>query len=1534
MTRFATHAFARLAPKSPFAVLLPLLALLASPGGAEAQLSSCAGVADYSAEMALFGFSVENETSVGGGLVDIEVSAQVTNQDVGEFEWVRPEYDFSNLPYGVDPTTPVVPMQFQDVQPLSTVPAAFYMQMRLPSGNVDALIAALEAGEIPLIVRGDERLVMAEGVTLRIWGKNDDDNFDPDAGVFRFPLGQAPGVLAGYQPGDTWYILEDKTRYELENAPSEFASGRVIAVTSIDGDDESIWSYALDPVIEDDVLTDLVESGSFCTTDAHHIDWPVEESRVGETVPTATESRTVPIRFNGVDFFEGSIMVSGQMKGHLIKPKLQIRFREGEVYVNAGIESNVSFTGQIKAEGEVDFPPEEHTLWELCFALPDIVIGPVTIPLSLELEHILGTQANLKAGAVVAVQKSFKGGWHLEFDGRLPEGQRFSAESFQDKTPIEFTPPYLTDDTHAFGKVWTNLRTALKVGSKAPECDIPFVGELFAQVTAAGQLDVDPQWDPWWQMRHSASATLGFGLEPLGINIVHREVTHDFGLGDEILIPEVEEEEEEGGDGEEAAARAVAAGAVTPRRSGVDQRWAVSFDESTAINDVAQTRATELADQSVLLITRGNQGTQNELMKLDRYGALEWNERYRVGREPQDVVAMPDGGFMVVGDTLWLARHDADGNLLWNNEIDFSDPEGAFFDTCRPKAITSAIDGDGRTGALVAGIILRPPNSDACIVRVDADGNVLWTRIFEGERNQVINDVTTTSDGGFALAGSTIFGPAIANNNSLAIKLDGAGNMEWAKTFPTIVRAGTFHAVAESGGLLYFAGSHGLIVNRDGSFAVARMELDGSDVRHALYIQDVAWEAELDFEQWTPTDGGDTAWDEALGLAPAPGGVVAVGHTGLPFDPNPARESAAWALKVNGSLGVEWFSTFDGARSEFLDHVAPAKYGFLASGISRSTLPLGVGGTESAAFLMKLPFEGIVDFLPATNLTARFIESGTYYASSDPDVVPDGQVSLDQPFDPRSGSIDGTGPIADLMVDGGAICVTKLTRSGKISTNDACDDDTDGDGTPDSSDGCPGDPAKIEPGICGCGFSDDDSDQDSVIDCQDQCPTDPLKSEQGQCGCFVAETDSDADQTPDCIDLCPSDPDKVDPGQCGCFALDVDTDSDGTANCNDECPGDPNKIVAGECGCGVAEGDLDGDGSSDCVDLCPFDPFKSVPGVCDCGVPDTDTDQDGTADCIDGCAADPTKTEPGLCGCGQDDEADADQDGTPDCIDLCGIDPYKTEPGICGCNVADDDDDGDGTLNCFEECPNDPDKVEEGECGCGVPESPGCVIEALMVPTWDTFILQGRPNHNEGGNERLRVRNENVRSLLRFDQVAMRALVDDGTLLSATLELTIADRARRFGRGGTRSVDIHQMTSWQWLEGSGAVWRTRPRRQSSGPGATWECSIDDLTQNRVRNCRSTMPWEMGRGDLGEPNPWAAEPTDSVVLTDKQRGKIRFDVTKDILQWIEGGPNYGWVLKIGSTKNLFHGDVSFWSKDESQPTEKRPLLILEIQPAPE
>lgn len=230
------------------------------------------------------------------------------------------------------------------------------------------------------------------------------------------------------------------------------------------------------------------------------------------------------------------------------------------------------------------------------------------------------------------------------------------------------------------------------------------------------------------------------------------------------------------------------------------------------------------------------------------------------------------------------------------------------------------------------------------------------------------------------------------------------------------------------------------------------------------------------------------------------------------------------------------------------------------------------------------------------------------------------------PFDPaiRAVRIDDLDTETPLLAEDITPSLVRFCTDGDITDQEYCQqfpcyNDPSLPGCQDTSDACPADPFKTEPGLCGCGTPDDDADLDGTVDCNDSCPADPLK---------------------------------IDPGSCGCGTPDDDADGDGVADCIDQCPADPLKDVPGICGCGTSDADGDGDGVADCVDFCPADPFKDEPQSCGCGVAETDGDLDGTPDCLDACPVDANKTAPGACGCGVADN-DSDSDGVPNCNDNC-----------------------------------------------------------------------------------------------------------------------------------------------------------------------------------------------------------------------------------------------------------------------------------------
>ena len=143
------------------------------------------------------------------------------------------------------------------------------------------------------------------------------------------------------------------------------------------------------------------------------------------------------------------------------------------------------------------------------------------------------------------------------------------------------------------------------------------------------------------------------------------------------------------------------------------------------------------------------------------------------------------------------------------------------------------------------------------------------------------------------------------------------------------------------------------------------------------------------------------------------------------------------------------------------------------------------------------------------------------------------------------------------------------------------DNDSDGDGVPDSRDQCPNTPPGVKVDANGCPL---DSDHDGVPDYLDKCPNTPKGVAVDKDGCPL---DSDGDGVPDYRDVCPNTPKGVKVDDLGCP---LDSDGDGVPDYKDKCPNTPPGVQVDSNGCPL---DSDHDGVPDYLDKCP----DTAPGV-------------------------------------------------------------------------------------------------------------------------------------------------------------------------------------------------------------------------------------------------------------------------------------------------------------------------------------------------
>lgn len=173
------------------------------------------------------------------------------------------------------------------------------------------------------------------------------------------------------------------------------------------------------------------------------------------------------------------------------------------------------------------------------------------------------------------------------------------------------------------------------------------------------------------------------------------------------------------------------------------------------------------------------------------------------------VYETPDNGFMIGGFTVdagkrdfYMIKTDGDGNMIWSKEFG----QDARFESLRD--MVQCTDG----GYLLAGSRAQDEpyssNTDAYIIKTDADGEEEWYSIFGYDSiSESVNGVCQTSDGGFALCGG-YWATSQTGYDVQVFKTNNLGLEEWRQTysFEPVTAEHSLDIIETSGGNLLVTG--------------------------------------------------------------------------------------------------------------------------------------------------------------------------------------------------------------------------------------------------------------------------------------------------------------------------------------------------------------------------------------------------------------------------------------------------------------------------------------------------------------------------------------------------------------------------------------------------------------------------------------------------------------------------------------------------------------------------------------------------------
>ncbi len=314
------------------------------------------------------------------------------------------------------------------------------------------------------------------------------------------------------------------------------------------------------------------------------------------------------------------------------------------------------------------------------------------------------------------------------------------------------------------------------------------------------------------------------------------------------------------------------------------------------------------------------------VVKLDAQGNLQWTKT--IGG-PNDeygysIIQTNDGGYAITGLTnsfgagnfdVYVVKLDAQGNLQWTRTIGGASNDGGW-------DIIQTSDG----GYAITGYNYL----EAYVVKLDAQGNLQWTRTIGGAGVEVGRSIIQTSDGGYAIAGYTgSFGAGVYD--VYVVKLTAQGNLQWTRTI-----GGTNNDYGIS-----------IIQTTDGGYAVAGYTQSFGAGNNDVYVVKLDASGNV---QWTKTIGGTNLDEGYTVFQTTDGGYIIAGST-VSFG---AGSGDIYVVKLDAQGNLQWTKTIGGTNSDRGASLTLTMDGGYA--ITGYTISYGVGGSD--VYVVKLDAQG------------------------------------------------------------------------------------------------------------------------------------------------------------------------------------------------------------------------------------------------------------------------------------------------------------------------------------------------------------------------------------------------------------------------------------------------------------------------------------------------------------------------------------------------------------------------------------------------
>lgn len=214
--------------------------------------------------------------------------------------------------------------------------------------------------------------------------------------------------------------------------------------------------------------------------------------------------------------------------------------------------------------------------------------------------------------------------------------------------------------------------------------------------------------------------------------------------------------------------------------------WSQTYPASLSIDEEIKDIASISGDGfvgigSVVADAQGNHDVL--LMRCNSVGDLLWSKQFNGGSNEtgESIDLFPNGGYVFASTKanpsltlteILISRTDNSGNIIWSKKY-----------AGNGNDIVNQLSVLDNGNIIVAGSTTLCPTAFSCGhgMLLDSNGVILWNRSFEKESGNYFLDVIETSDGGFLFSGATL--DIFTGQNGWAVKTDSAGSLTWSNAF-------------------------------------------------------------------------------------------------------------------------------------------------------------------------------------------------------------------------------------------------------------------------------------------------------------------------------------------------------------------------------------------------------------------------------------------------------------------------------------------------------------------------------------------------------------------------------------------------------------------------------------------------------------------------------------------------------------------------------------------------------------------------------